>query len=562
MAKLGSFYSLCPLIDNKGILDVSNDREEGVVIVTLGKNIASRYKVSNQKQITCWRTKEKFSSPVLYDKQKNQYVAVFNQTHIKFWNLDDSLDKLKKYKFTKPIHTILNVGKNYLILFQNGYLHDLDDAIENRKSLIPPSTDVTQIDHVLCESMNEHIYIGLITGNNFYWTIYTGGSPKYSKIELSRDGLDVRGRMFHAMGNVLYLFTLWSDGSIFAKSLENENSSENDLGELYTIVDSVSSKHFVAMISLDENYIGLYGANTNEEGAMLAIYNLQFKVTQSKQPFKLFTTNTKIWKQENSILLPVGQNLAVVPFHLETEQLAALVGSHKELQNNLDADIKIVHELDITSWDGKQLKSNLPADLKTKLEQYMNQGLSENIIFEELLPEMIKQKDLDLLYLLLRNFSDIHEKYLVQILNYALEIKNSKLINTIIARSFSEVLILPYLRSDLSTDKVLELLEHIQSSWSKDIPLKGLNFVETHTKFLEWSCVLIDANYQKIVLSKDKVFLEMLSKIDELVKNYLESLNDLKAVEPLLSNFKKKKTVNRCTNVDNLRYSIEQISLY
>lgn len=46
MAKLGSYYSLCPLIENKSLLGISEDSEKNTVIVTLGKNIAGKYRVS------------------------------------------------------------------------------------------------------------------------------------------------------------------------------------------------------------------------------------------------------------------------------------------------------------------------------------------------------------------------------------------------------------------------------------------------------------------------------------------------------------------------------------
>lgn len=47
MAKLGSYYGLCPLIDQKSLLGVAPDATPGHVIVTLGKNMAIKYKVSN-----------------------------------------------------------------------------------------------------------------------------------------------------------------------------------------------------------------------------------------------------------------------------------------------------------------------------------------------------------------------------------------------------------------------------------------------------------------------------------------------------------------------------------
>ena len=45
MAKISSCYQLCPLIDQKSFLGVSDDAINGFVIVTLGKNIVIRYKV-------------------------------------------------------------------------------------------------------------------------------------------------------------------------------------------------------------------------------------------------------------------------------------------------------------------------------------------------------------------------------------------------------------------------------------------------------------------------------------------------------------------------------------
>ncbi|XP_056634006.1 nucleolar protein 11 isoform X1 [Diorhabda sublineata] len=562
MAKLGAFFSLCPIIDAKSIY-VSEDNEEGIIIVSLGRNSVSRYRVSDQKQITFWRSKEKFSSPVIYHKEKAKYVAVFNGTHVKFWDVnEDNLDKLKKYKFSKQIHTLLKSNDNCFILFQNGSIHKLDQAVEDRKSLLTNEIEINQIDHVLCQEVNHFIYVSLISGNIFYWTKYEE-NYKYEKIKLERGDLIVKGFTYHVIGDIVYLLTIWSDGSIYSRLLDESSLEEDNMGELFTVIDCISPKHFIAMKSLDENYIALFGANSNEEGAVLAIYNVQFKVTQSRQTFKLFSANSKIWKHENNLFVPVGQNLAVIPFHLETEQLAALVGSHKESQSNLDPDIKIIHEFEVASWDKRVFKTHLPENLKNTLEQFVKQGYSEHAILEELLPEVFKQEDTNLLFLIMRNFVDVPEKFLVSILDFVLDIsKKDKLLKTALVRPFSEVLILPYLRSNISTTKILSLLKSIQCLWANDKQLPGLSCVETHAKCLEWVTVLIDSNYQKIVLSNDKIFLETLNEINKLVKDYLDALEDLKSLEPLLISFKNKKITNRCTSITNLRYTVEQISLY
>lgn len=46
MAKLGVYYGLCPLIDQRSLLGVTEDSEPGHVIVTLDKNLAIQYRVS------------------------------------------------------------------------------------------------------------------------------------------------------------------------------------------------------------------------------------------------------------------------------------------------------------------------------------------------------------------------------------------------------------------------------------------------------------------------------------------------------------------------------------
>lgn len=46
MAKLLSYYHLCPINDQKEFLGLSQGRENGTVINTLGRNIIINFKVS------------------------------------------------------------------------------------------------------------------------------------------------------------------------------------------------------------------------------------------------------------------------------------------------------------------------------------------------------------------------------------------------------------------------------------------------------------------------------------------------------------------------------------
>lgn len=53
MAKLLSYFNLCPIMDPKDILGVAEGKEEGTIINTLGKNIIIIMKVSRYPTPSC-----------------------------------------------------------------------------------------------------------------------------------------------------------------------------------------------------------------------------------------------------------------------------------------------------------------------------------------------------------------------------------------------------------------------------------------------------------------------------------------------------------------------------
>lgn len=384
-----------------------------------------------------------------------------------------------------------------------------------------------------------------------------------------------------------YFIFLGSDGKICSYSLDD--SEEIPLpGELFAVIQHISTKYSVYILALDENYMAMFGANCNEEGAMLIIYNTQFKVTQSKQSFKLFTNGAKLWSYENNLLLPVGQNLAVIPFYLETEQLAALIGSHKTIQNEMNDDVTLVQEIEIASWDHQlRLKDrHIPEKFSLKINDLLNQGLPESIITEELLLIIFKNQDIDYLASCIDYFYDIPEKYLAKLLKYLIVLDRKafqnqskqesklfpsnlqpmsriELIDRILCKSFSEILLLPYLRSELTLNEVVTLLNYICFLWSDEghlLPMK--NVVKSYAKLIEWSFLLTDANYQKLLLSKDNSVQEVLHQLSKLVDNHLSSFDDVKFLSSVLHYFKTRNSCNNGIGTSNMKYSIEQICLY
>ncbi|XP_025829147.1 nucleolar protein 11-like isoform X2 [Agrilus planipennis] len=368
MAKLGNYYGLCPLIDHKSLLGITEDSEAGHVIVTLGKNICIKYRIADQKQIHSWRTKDKFSSAVIYDFSSSKYAAVFNNLYIRIWNDgEENIDKLKKYKFTKQIHSLIQCAKQTFVIFKDLSVSELSKALETRKEKAEETKEVEIVDVLYCNRKDE-IYIGIISNEEkhiFEWSLFIDGNFHFKGRENLnvRKSVEIAGHvMCHlAVEGCIKLLTLWSDGYMYAYQLspsvsEDEiKSNKNSIGKRFAILQSLSLKSPVSMVPLNQQYIALYGADWNEEGAVLLLYNTQFKVIQSKVSFKLFTSGSKLWRVGTNLLLGMGHNLAVIPYHLHDEELATLIGSHKEAfvenSNYLESDVTIVDKVQLLDWD-------------------------------------------------------------------------------------------------------------------------------------------------------------------------------------------------------------------
>lgn len=145
MAKILSYFHLCPINDEEEFLGLSRDQTKGNVINTLGKNIVINVKVisanfqirmtekglfsfstyfsiqlSNQKQITSWTALDKLSSKVIFDFNTKEYVGVFAHKWIRCWSADcNDINKIKKIKV---IHTCEHIPCLYNYIFYCCYV--------------------------------------------------------------------------------------------------------------------------------------------------------------------------------------------------------------------------------------------------------------------------------------------------------------------------------------------------------------------------------------------------------------------------------------------------------
>lgn len=580
-------------MDIKTLLGITEDSEKGVVIVTLGRNIAIKFRLSDQKQLNSWRTKDKFSSAVHYDGKLKMYVAVFNQTFIRLWSDDiETLDKMKKYKFQQAIHTIITHNETTFVMFKSGSVYPLRELLENRKTFIPAVIiEDTDIASICYTSVGEDLYFGFLVNSStecmFYWTVLNDSKHTFSKCPLKVQSASLKGLELFASSNQVSLLSVWTDGKMYIKELSKQHKEEQStVGETFIVLENISTKHFVKVLPLDEKYIAIYGADPNEEGAILIIYNTQFKVTQSKQVHKLYSDEAKIWKSFNSILLPIGQNLIVVPFCLETEQLVSLIGTHKPIQNKIDNDIAFVTDFHVAEWNtedksrkkSKKLKvktvihNEIPLDLKERLEEMSKEGLPEALMVEQIIQDVLEEENIILLEESLNYFTDIPEVYLAKSLQFVLSChrkvfpdindknitnlpeklmphKRALILDKLLIRKFSALKLLPHLRSSLSLEHATLLLEYFCLLMSEDgHVLPRLNHFKTEDCITKWTSLVLDSNYQKFIVSKDDIVEQILVKCKNTVVDQQDALQSLKSVAPVLARFQAEAQGKKCPN--------------
>lgn len=372
---------------------------------------------------------------------------------------------------------------------------------------------------------------------------------------------------------------------MFSLELREDNST---IGDLFTVIESLNCREYVSVISLDNNYLAMYGCNSNDEGALLIVYNVYFKVVQSRQPFKLFTNGARIWCIDDCLFFPVGQNLAVVPFYLDTEQLAALVGSHKVVEKNLDAEVSLVQQVQFAKWKntGEFSEDKGVKALGSNIQDFLEQGLPKTIVFDTILEDILENKNVKILTQVLQYFTDLSESSLAKVLKLILNLQTEKfeqkelvkcadfpqelqpaartnLLDILFTKSFNDTLLLSHLRSILTLDEVLRLMQYILFLLSEDGHfLPSLNNTETEAKLIEWSCILLDANYQKFLLSRDEKINDILKSLKNHMKEELDSFENLKHVASLLSEIEKGKSIQKTVFFSSSNYYVEDFPLY
>lgn len=145
-----------------------------------------------------------------------------------------------------------------------------------------------------------------------------------------------------------------SDRRIFMMALR-PTPGKDAPGHFVSMLTAINVDHPLCVLGVSRDCIAIYGANASQEGAALILYNTQFKVIESKQLFKVFFNNSRLWTIDTYIFLAAGQKLAVISFRISKEQLSDMLGSQRSMNLtsfvdteciNIDAELEEVLEFD------------------------------------------------------------------------------------------------------------------------------------------------------------------------------------------------------------------------
>lgn len=346
-----------------------------------------------------------------------------------------------------------------------------------------------------------------------------------------------------------------SHGRLYSHPL-TETNSEGSASSLVGIIGNINTKHPVVMTPLNQATIAVYGADSCEEGAVLMIYNVQFKLVQDAQKLKLYTKDAKLWKIEDKLLLAANRHLAVAPYQLAPQKIATLLGSSlrfkKGDENEEDDDIVVIQESTIAQWEMNGPPPSVistiqypPTKLSKQISSYVSEGLSDAAIQEMLIPQLIESKDVGAIIWCLNMFKDLPEKLLIDLLVFALRTsdgtflpsQNGTMVNghvsttkkfcsrndfldKLFSLTYSDASLSSYLKSSLNFDEILRLLQYLIQK------LDDQNFFDhgqqpTEKQLYEWSSLLLESHYQHYILSRDPEVSMLLNKLNYVLDDHV-----------------------------------------
>ncbi len=275
-------------------------------------------------------------------------MGVFSKIYLRLWNRDEKdIGKVKKIKVNRRIREIIHSpDKTAVVVYEDGYCEALESALGSRKQqkgkCLENSRDFF-IDNPLITSTGILTFIKRVKEEKYFcYTAVDITISSYKPTGVLRSFLIVRPSVQNVkfIGSTVvtsngdsFFISIWSDKRIFSRSLKTDVSESKDdsRSDFFHSTLEVCGEKDVTLHSISESCIAMYIASNQDECASyFVIYNLRYKIIQSKIPFKVFIPYTRFWIIDKYIFLALGQYLKAIPFLLGEDKISSLVAAQAD----------------------------------------------------------------------------------------------------------------------------------------------------------------------------------------------------------------------------------------
>lgn len=295
---------------------------------------------------------------------------------------------------------------------------------------------------------------------------------------------------------------------------------------------------------LDATHIAIYGADITEEGAVLLLFDLKFGMNVAVRRLKFFCDPPHLYclPANNVLMLCVVQNLVVVPYILQPSLLWNLIDSTQLPGIEVKKYLSLVEKELIVNYPETKTKpaviawheepSEIPTagrslnfrneDVNKLAASLLDLNASNCRLFDELLPALKEQQDVDGMRLLLSSVKDLPEKWLADLLNFAMERgERAELLEVLLTVPYSDVVLLNHLRRKLTTKSTITFLQHLSERLEK-CQLSRDDHVSSSQpnigQLVDWISLVLDAHHHELLIAgSDKQVKQLIEKLGQQV---------------------------------------------
>ncbi|XP_065353383.1 nucleolar protein 11-like [Cloeon dipterum] len=548
--ELGNLFEFCTTQNQNGLQGIEQIDDE-FILVTFNKSV-TKFKVIDQRPICSWNLNEGFSCAAVYDEKNSVYIAVTKSNKILSWEESaTSLEKIKKNTVQSPILKVCIINGNASIVFQNGAIMSVEDALSNKKLKVPDVLPGKASRVFFEKDKLKEIAVFISSDCSKCWTVDDGIPIR--EIDTRRKGFQLLDVSF--VENLMV--TLWSDKQIFMLDFFN---SEEFPGKCLGKIQSLNGCSKVSMTPMTTRSVALFGTNLTDSAGVIGVFNLNFKAIQVTRKIKSKESSPLVFGPFSSNLFIFSESqIFAAPINSGGTQLSALLGTSNCVDNTVE-----VLEWEDTPSEVTQL--SVPQNLEATFSELLSQGLPENKISDILLPALMEKKDVASITHLLQSMKKVSEAVLAKLVSYCLRGEDQdfsdghsdvddcsaslppesplmggrkRLLHLVLSKPFSAIKLLPEARRYISPPDAMLFIQHTAAQLCDGSDLvTDSEFIMN--QMVQWISVLLDAHYQYCLLTCDQQVTTVLNFVLAVIDMQIAHTKELGKLRPLIEHVVKK----------------------